>query len=395
MARYLASDVAAHDRTARHGQAISPIDLVLDDEDGDRQSTKAARQCVLEGDGLAHVVQTNQAKRGDHQDADTSAEVVERFASGADRSDETASAVFFILHLAGEKQDTRVFSLLCRLAQDVEALEAALGDTATIFKPILISTYDGDLDTLKGLIEAAEADEFVRAGALEVLAYLTATGRIPREETEAYLLRLYDTLQPQQESFVWSGWVLAIGLLGLETLSGVVHQAFARGLIDPMVMGYDHFRRDLERTLADPARMAGFEYDRIGPLEDADWRALRLVRLLGCGQAGSGAAGHPSGMLVWPLPTRLCRLLTRSTMSGATIPARAAAARSSRSAAWAESLSGRHCRACCEESAQHTGAIRSFADPFSLATLTGNCSCRCSMSATWRRSPRPTIPASG
>jgi uncharacterized protein len=36
-----------------------------------------------------------------------------------------------------------------------------------------------------------------------------------------------------------------------------------------MVMGYDHFRRDLERTLADPERMAGFEYDQIGPLEDA------------------------------------------------------------------------------------------------------------------------------
>ena len=66
-----------------------------------------------------------------------------------------------------------------------------------------------------------------------------------------------------------SGWVLAIGLLGLEALSGVVRQAFGRGLIDPMVMGYDDFRRDLERTLADPARMAGFEYDQIGPLEDA------------------------------------------------------------------------------------------------------------------------------
>src|SRR3954468_22306601 len=61
--------------------------------------------------------------------------VVERYTSGADRSDETASAVFFILYLAGEKQDTRVFSLLCRLAQDGEALEAAVGDTATTFKP--------------------------------------------------------------------------------------------------------------------------------------------------------------------------------------------------------------------------------------------------------------------
>src|SRR3954467_3140865 len=197
-------------------------------------------------------------------------DVVERYTSGADRSDESASAVLFILHLAGEKQDTRVFPLLCRLAQDGEAVEAALGDGTTItLKQILISTYDGHPDTLKGLIEAAEADEFVRAEALEALAYLTATGRVPRDETEAYLLGLYDTLQPQQESFVWSSWVLAIALLGLETLSDVVHQAFERGLIEPMVMGYDDFRRDLERTLADPERMAGFQHDMIGPLEDA------------------------------------------------------------------------------------------------------------------------------
>jgi hypothetical protein len=196
--------------------------------------------------------------------------MLERFVSGADRSDEAASAIFFIVHLAGEKHDTRVFPLLCRLAQDGEAIEAVLGDgTTTTFKRILISTYDGDLDTLKGLIEAAEADEFVRAEAFEVLAYLTATGRIARDEAEAYLLRLYDTLQPQQESFVWSGWVLAIALLGLEAFSGVVRQAFERGLIDPMVMNYDSFRTDLGRTLADPERMAGFKYDRLGPLEDA------------------------------------------------------------------------------------------------------------------------------
>src|SRR3954463_11881103 len=196
--------------------------------------------------------------------------VLERFATGAERSDEAASAVFFILHLAGEKQDTRAFPLLCRLALDGEAVEAVLGDGITItLKQILISTYDGDLDTLKSLIEAAEADEYVRTAALAALAYLTATGRIARDETQAYLLRLYDPRQPQHESFVWSGWVLAIALLGLEELSDVVRQAFERGLIEPMVMNYDSFRTDLGRTLADPERMAGFRYDRLGPLEDA------------------------------------------------------------------------------------------------------------------------------
>ena len=209
--------------------------------------------------------------------------VLERFVTGAERSDEAASAVFFILHLAGEKQDTRAFPLLCRLALDGEAVEAVLGDGITItLKQILISTYDGDLDTLRGLIEAAEADEYVRTAALAALAYLTATGRIARDETQAYLLRLYDTLQPQQESFVWSGWVLAIALLGLEALSDIVRQAFERGLIEPKVMGYDDFRRDLGRTLADPERMAGFHYDRIGPLEDAigelsGWYAFSAV----------------------------------------------------------------------------------------------------------------------
>ena len=118
-------------------------------------------------------------------------------------------------------------------------------------------------------IRPAPTDEYVRSGALQVLAYLTATGRVAREETEAYLLRLYDSMEPQHEDFVWSGWVLAIALLGLETLSGIVRQAFARGLIDPMVMRYDDFRRDLARTLADPERLAGLRRDRLAPLEDA------------------------------------------------------------------------------------------------------------------------------
>jgi hypothetical protein len=196
--------------------------------------------------------------------------VLERYADGTDRSEEAAGAVFFILHLAAERRETRAFAPLCRLLRDAKALDAVLGDgVTTTLSRILIGTYDGDLEALKGVIEAEEADEYARAGALEVLAYLAATGRVAREEAEAYLLHLYDALRPQHESFVWSGWVLAVGLLGLEALSDVVRRAFERGLIDPMVMGYEHFREDLGRTLADPERMAGFRYDNIAPLEDA------------------------------------------------------------------------------------------------------------------------------
>jgi hypothetical protein len=196
--------------------------------------------------------------------------VLERFADGTDRSEEAVGATFFILHLAAEKRETRAFAPLCRLVKDAEAVEKVLGDgVTTTLKGILIGTYDGDLEALKGVIETEEADEYARAGALEALAYLTATGRIARDETTAYLEGLYQTLQPQGESFVWVGWQSAVALLGLEALAGLVRQAFARGLIDRMVMDYHHFEEDLARTLADPERMAGFRQDRLAPLEDA------------------------------------------------------------------------------------------------------------------------------
>src|SRR3954454_12359875 len=79
---------------------------------------------------------------------------LERYADGADRSKAAALAAALILGLAAEKRETRAFAPLCRLATQGEAAEAVLGDgvTATI-KRLLISTYDGDLAALQGVIE--------------------------------------------------------------------------------------------------------------------------------------------------------------------------------------------------------------------------------------------------
>ena len=218
--------------------------------------------------------------------------VLERFADGTDRSEEAANAAFFILHLAGERRETRAFAPLCRLAKDAEAIEAVLGDgVTTTLKRILISTYDGDLDALKGVIEA-EAGGRVRPRRRPGGPGLPGGDRPGRSggggSLPAPALRHAASRSTRASSGV--GWVLAIALLGLETMSGVVRQAFARGLIDPMVTNYDHFREDLGRTLADPERMAGFRHDQHRAARGRDRGAVRLVRLLGRVQAGSGAA---------------------------------------------------------------------------------------------------------
>src|SRR3954452_20551053 len=179
--------------------------------------------------------------------------VLERYADGADRSKAAASATALILDLAAEKGETRAFVPLCRLAKQGAAAEAVLGGGVTsTLKRLLVSTYDGDLAALKGVIEAAGTAEPVRTGALEALAYLMATDRIARDEAEAYQLRLS-----------------TVALLGLEPWPDAVRQAFAGGLISPLDVRDDCFREDLRRVLTGPARTADPGSGTVAPLGDA------------------------------------------------------------------------------------------------------------------------------
>src|SRR4051794_24514484 len=116
----------------------------------------------------------------------------------------------------------------------------------------------------------------------------------PTDSCNTYLLRLYDALRPRHESFVWSGWVLAIALLGLETLSDVVRRAFGRGLC------HGHGLRALpggSRANARRSRAHGGLPVRQHRAAGGRGRgAVPLVRLLGRGQAGPGAAVPGRGL---------------------------------------------------------------------------------------------------
>src|SRR5882757_7610554 len=184
--------------------------------------------------------------------------MLERYADGSDRSQEAEDALIIIVHLLGEKRETRAFPGLCRLIRDADAAELVLGDVITeTLEHILISIFDGDAALLKAVIEDASADEFVRETAFEAMAYLCRTGRIPEDGMRAYLLRLFDEMEPRDDNSAWTGWVTAVSLLGYQDLAAKAEDLIERFVVPAGSMDVADFREDLGRTLGDPERMAG------------------------------------------------------------------------------------------------------------------------------------------
>jgi hypothetical protein len=195
--------------------------------------------------------------------------LLDDYASGVGRSEEAMQALFFIIHLLGEKREATAFRPLCRLLHDAEATEDILGDATTeTLRDVLISTFDDDPSSLMAVIEDPEADQFVREAALIAMAYLTRSGGIPDADMRRYLLHLRMEMRPQAESQVWVGWVTAVAHLGYVDYVSEVKQLFRRGFVGRWVMRIDHFHGDLRRTLDDPEGMAGFAHDQVAPFAD-------------------------------------------------------------------------------------------------------------------------------
>ena len=251
--------------------------------------------------------------------------LLDSYASGADRSERTEQALFFIIHLLGEKAETAAFAPLCRLLRNREASDLILGDAiTTTLRCILVSTYDGDPAALQAVIEAEAADDFVREAALIALAYLTRTGRLPEAAMRAYLLRLLDEMQPQAENFVWVGWLLAVADLGYSDLSEQAEEVVRRGFVDSVYSGIKDFQEDLKRTLDDPRgwRVLSMNGSPRSRTRSASWKSgspsLAAMR--------RRFPTHGTTRFSNPSPTPCAE-------SAATTSAPAAAARSSRSAA--------------------------------------------------------------
>lgn len=183
-----------------------------------------------------------------------------------DISEDAQAGLFLAIHMLAEKRETAAFKPLCRLLRNAEATEWVLGDAvAATLTSLLISLHDGDLETLKALIEDPELDEYVRHAAMNAWAYFAFNGAISRDGAREYLQTLAQTMQPQEPHYAWVGIADAAILLGLDDLRPLVEDLIRRELIPPWEFDLDDFDRAMKAALADPKRKSAFDLDHVYP----------------------------------------------------------------------------------------------------------------------------------
>jgi hypothetical protein len=160
-------------------------------------------------------------------------QMLEAYADGADETDETTDALFFIIHLFGDRREQRAYRPLCRLMLNESRLAATLGDTACVetLKGVLIQCFDGDAAPLQQVIESTEAESITRGEAMLALAWVARDGRWPEAALRDYLRHLLAEMQPRTEDFVWYSWVVVAAILGYRDLQSAAKKLIDDGLV--------------------------------------------------------------------------------------------------------------------------------------------------------------------
>ena len=222
-------------------------------------------------------------------------DLLRRYVEGGDLSERTERVLFSISHLLAGYRETASFPDFCRLAMDRDRLYSVLPEEVVFisYPRMLISTYGGDPAALFALIEHPEADESARCDALLVLAYLTRTGQITERVTYSYLAGLPARLEPGKASSHWTGFGMAVAVLGFAGLAGVVEGAFKKGLIDDLTLSPDEFWDTLKGAQQNPNDLTTPIWDGLEPIGNPVDYLLSLENLTLGPENDDGAGSTP------------------------------------------------------------------------------------------------------
>jgi hypothetical protein len=135
-----------------------------------------------------------------------------------------------------------LFSIPGRLSHDL------FGDIVTEDLPmILLRTCNGSLDRIKSLALNKSADDYCRSSALHAMAYAVLEGIVSREEVLAFYGNLFNGDEASEDSDFWGLLACLVNDLYPEELMDTIRRAFEDGVINPGMIGYPSFERNLER----------------------------------------------------------------------------------------------------------------------------------------------------
>jgi uncharacterized protein len=185
-------------------------------------------------------------------------DLLRQAADGATLTEDEVSALFYLVHMFAEKNETSACAPLLKfVSRGKEIVEAVLGDAVTEnLHKIIISVFDGNADLLYGLMSDPDADPFCRDAAFRAWSYQVAIGRVDRVEAERYLTSCYEDLKPRGENYIWVSWCDAVAVVGVEDLSTKVWEIFDKGWIPDRALVFEDYEDRLRSFVRvdDPIR---------------------------------------------------------------------------------------------------------------------------------------------
>lgn len=139
----------------------------------------------------------------------------------------------FAVYVLSKLRETKAFPLILRLAELPGKLpEKLLGDCITEgLARFIVSTFNGDLDRIKQLIENKQVNGSSRNSGLRSLLGLVALHRYQREELIEYLRRLFHSSLAGDQTFVTTLINVSCDLYPEELLPEI-NEAFAKDKVD-------------------------------------------------------------------------------------------------------------------------------------------------------------------
>lgn len=198
-------------------------------------------------------------------------ERVERVCDGECLMPRDANLVYFGLNVLAAARHKALWQHLVALARVPEdELDDLLAGAQTTLAQLMLSAWDGDAGHLMHLIEHADVGSSARAALFDTLARLTFDGRIPRQETSAFLERYEREGLADADAEAWIDWMLTVTRLGLVELEPALDRVFSKPILEHADAGIREERlAEMRKAAASPDDAAAFDDAGVRAIDDA------------------------------------------------------------------------------------------------------------------------------